>query len=168
MPVDDPDRWQPQLPMPYRMIDELLGEVFDEAMFQMYMKEEELRQIFLNGPPGANGTLIQPTPSNNPKSGVFIIEVGGSAFERIASMEGKDLKGELWRQGGIGRFGAVKGKKLGSIGLSVRGATIKWSKNQAKLSATVRVAAASAGGSSYGGYGDDSDDECGYGGFGMF
>ena len=134
-----------------------------EAKFEDAVTEEELRAIFLNG--ADKGTLVQPTPANNPKSNVFIIEVGGSAFERIAGMEGKELKGELWRQGGIGRFGAVKGKKLGSISLAVRGATIKWSKNQSKLSATVRIA--SGAGSSSGGFGCDSDDD-GYGGFGGF
>ena len=39
-PLDDPDRWQPLLPMPYRMIDDLLTETLDQVMFQAYMKAQ--------------------------------------------------------------------------------------------------------------------------------
>ena len=46
-------------------------------------------------------------PTNQPKSSVFIIEVSGGAFEKIAGVSGQALKGELWRKGEIGRFGAV-------------------------------------------------------------
>ena len=42
---DDPDRWQPLLPMPYRMIDELLTEALDSCMFQVYMKAEAKRNL---------------------------------------------------------------------------------------------------------------------------
>ena len=132
-----------------------------EAKFEDAVTEEELREIFLNGPEDAKGTLIQPTPTNQPKSSVFIIEVSGGAFEKIAGVSGQALKGELWRKGEIGRFGAVTSKKLGSIPLSARGATIKWSKNQSKLNVNVRLASSSAG-SSFGGYGMfgvDSDDD---------
>jgi len=131
-----------------------------EAKFDDVVTEVELREIFLNGPEGARGTLIQPTPTNNPKSQVFIIEVSGSAFEKIADVSG--LKGELWRKGEIGRFGAVTSKKLGSIPLSVRSATIKWSKNQSKLSVNAQLASSSAGSSM--GY-CDSDDDGMYGSF---
>lgn len=132
-----------------------------EAKFDDVVTEVELREIFLNCPDeGARGTLIQPTPTNNPKSNVFIIEVSGSAFEKIADVSG--LKGELWRKGEIGRFGAVTSKKLGSIPLSVRSATIKWSKNQSKLSVNAQLASSSAGSSL--GYGD-SDDDGMYGSF---
>ena len=33
MPHIDPDRWQPLLPMPYRIIDELLTELVDATVF---------------------------------------------------------------------------------------------------------------------------------------
>lgn len=130
-----------------------------EAKFDDAVTEEELREIFLNGPEGAKGTLTQPTPTNNPKSNVFIIDVSGPAFERIAGISGQALKGELWRKGEIGRFGAVTSKKLGSIPLAVRGATIKWSKNQSKLSVNARLASSSASSS----YLCDSDDDMYYG-----
>jgi hypothetical protein len=93
------------------------------------------------------------------QSNVFIIEVSGPAFEVIAGVSG--LKGEHWRKGEIGRFGAVTSKKLGSIPLAVRGATIKWSKNQSKLSVNARLASSSAGSSSM--YCDSDDDV--YGGY---
>ena len=123
---------------------------------------QELREVFLNGPDGAKGTLVQPTPTNNPKSNVFIVELTGPAFERIAGVHGQALKGELWRKGEIGRFGAVTSKKLGTINLAVRGATVKWSKNQSKLNVTARLMSSSAGSSS-GGYCCDSDDDMPYG-----
>ena len=43
--VDDPDRWQPLLPMPYRMVDELLTETLDAAMFLMHLKAEARRKL---------------------------------------------------------------------------------------------------------------------------
>ena len=43
--VDDPDRWQPLLPMPYRMVDELLTEMLDEAMFRMHLQAEARRNL---------------------------------------------------------------------------------------------------------------------------
>ena len=133
-----------------------------EAKFDDAVTEAELREIFLDGPEGQKGTLTQPTPNNNPKSNVFIIEVSGPAFEKIAGLSGQALKGELWRKGEIGRFGAVTSKKLGSIPLAVRGATIKWSKNQSKLSVNARLASSSAGSSSGC---CDSDDDMMYAGF---
>ena len=80
-------------------------------------------------------------------------------------VEAGDLSGFvtlIWRKGEIGRFGAVTSKKLGSIPLSVRSATIKWSKNQSKLSVNAQLASSSAGSSL--GYGD-SDDDGMYGSF---
>ena len=43
--ADDPDRWQPLLPMPYRMVDELLTETLDAAMFLMHLKAEARRKL---------------------------------------------------------------------------------------------------------------------------
>ena len=43
--VDDPDRWQPLLPMPYRMVDELLTEMLDEAMFRMHLQADARRNL---------------------------------------------------------------------------------------------------------------------------
>lgn len=43
--ADDPDRWQPLLPMPYRMVDELLTETLDNAMFLMHLKAEARRRL---------------------------------------------------------------------------------------------------------------------------
>ena len=43
--VDAPDRWQPLLPMPYRMVDELLTETLDGAMFLMHLKAEARRKL---------------------------------------------------------------------------------------------------------------------------
>jgi hypothetical protein len=51
-----------------------------EAKFDDAVSETELREIFLNGPEGAKGTLVQPTPANNPKVSPLLIELGKAAL----------------------------------------------------------------------------------------
>ena len=43
-PENDPDRWQGVLPQPYRMIDELLGEMIDDVLLSRVLKEANERR----------------------------------------------------------------------------------------------------------------------------
>lgn len=46
------------------------GKTTKEVKFNDTVTEEELRALMLDGPEGSRGVLLQPTPTNNPKSNV--------------------------------------------------------------------------------------------------
>ncbi|VDB84520.1 unnamed protein product [Peniophora sp. CBMAI 1063] len=106
------------------------------------------------------GTLIQPTPQNKPKSTVTIIEFNGSqanAFFTDSGAKIDTLKGTRWTIGGGPRF--VKSEKIGACDVRIQSMSVQYSANSMK--ATLKFDVYEVGGGSV--YGTSHK---AYGGFG--
>ncbi|PPQ69336.1 hypothetical protein CVT26_002568 [Gymnopilus dilepis] len=114
-----------------------IDEVYSEAEFDMLF--------------GGKGHLIQPTPTNKPKSVVTIIHFTSQAhIEAFFGDELKPLKGNTWSRGGIpqrafgvgfGGYGSTfsKSQKLGSVDVSIQSMEVNYSKNNMKCSLKIEV-----------------------------
>lgn len=93
---------------------------------------------------GNYGTLIQPTPSNKPKSTVYIRELSAQDMQDILGVS--SFKAELWTKGGVPTYGGgygwfgrggsgfSKGQKIkGGCQVILQSAEAKYSSNNGKL-----------------------------------
>ncbi|KAF7795697.1 hypothetical protein EIP86_006862 [Pleurotus ostreatoroseus] len=81
---------------------------------------------------GTSGTLVQPTPTNKPKSTVYIRTYGSDA--QLAALFGDawkpdQLKGHQWT---VGSIFAGKSQKLGQVTLNIQHLEVQWSKGTEK------------------------------------
>lgn len=107
-----------------------------EIKVQEMMSKEEFETVF-----GSTGVQIQPTPENNPNSTV-IIKVYNSEQAKEA-LNDIDVKGEVWLKGGcptrggfFGGGGFTKGKKIGSVRLTLLDLKANYSTKSQKLMMT--------------------------------
>ncbi|PIL35662.1 hypothetical protein GSI_02392 [Ganoderma sinense ZZ0214-1] len=97
------------------------------------MEYPEFEAIFMG-----KGTLIQPTPTNKPKSTVTIIEY--RSREQINALFGEDLKalkGIRWSRGGAPFF--EKSLKLGQCDVEIAHVEVNYSKNGMKCALKFEV-----------------------------
>ncbi|TRM62788.1 hypothetical protein BD626DRAFT_593077 [Schizophyllum amplum] len=128
--------------------------------FDEVLTHEDFEALFKG-----KGNLIQPTPTNKPKSTVTIMTFNSAQITDLFEGELKPLKGNRWTRslgGGLfggGMFGGggmtmSKSKKTGACDLTVNSLEVNYSKNNMKCTLKFDVSEV-GGGYGYGGY--DSD-----------
>lgn len=107
-------------------------------------EQSEFEAIF-----SGQGTLIQPTPNNKPKSTVTIIHFKTKAqVEEFFGNELKDLRGNRWTRGGGPHF--AKSLKQGPCDVQINSFEVNYSKNGMKCSLKFEVSEVGGGYCPYG------------------
>jgi hypothetical protein len=99
------------------------------------LTENELTALFVDE---GGGELVQPTPENRPKAAVFIINLTGEDFCKIAGLKEKDLEqGELWTKG---KGSEKQGKKTK---VQILSGVVNWTRRSGIAVVTLEIKPAS-------------------------